>query len=96
MRINVYGEEITNEVEIIRQRDNKDKVFYGVRFYLESPGSLSRTPPDDDRSAVTFWIPQAPSGKHQVNWFHSIFETATAKIEELKKTMIEGWSDDRR
>lgn len=35
--------------------------YYGVRMMLASPGVLHHTPEDDDRSAVTFWIPSARS-----------------------------------
>lgn len=49
MRINVYTEELTNEVEVI-EKDG----FHGLRFYLKSPDTLHRGD-DDDRSAITFW-----------------------------------------
>lgn len=34
-----------------------DRTFYGVRLYLKSPEELHSDPVDDDRSAVTFWVP---------------------------------------
>ena len=33
--------------------------YYGVRMYLASPDILHHTSEDDDRSAITFWIPNA-------------------------------------
>lgn len=33
--------------------------YHGVRMYLASPDILHHTPDDDDRSAITFWIPNA-------------------------------------
>ena len=59
MRVNIYAEEMTDKVEIVRKGD-----FTGVRFYLELPatvdgkqyqGPFLHKPGDDDSAAVTFW-----------------------------------------
>jgi len=59
MRVNVYAEEMTNKVEIVRKGD-----FTGVRFYLELPATVNgnqyqgpfiHRAGDDDSSAITFW-----------------------------------------
>jgi hypothetical protein len=60
MRVNVYGHELTDEVIEIK----KDKRL-GVQLLLanlnQQQALLNGTrPPDDERSAVTFWIPVAP------------------------------------
>ena len=89
MRVNVYGEELTDEVEIIKQRDDRDRVMYGVRFYLDSPESLHREPGEDDRSAVTFWVPWSQATKHQVNLVHSMLLKALNKIEVLQEQLDE-------
>lgn len=52
MRIQIYAEEMTDEVELVEKNGYK-----GARFYLQSGLSLHHTALDDDRSAVTFWIP---------------------------------------
>lgn len=52
MRIQVYAEEMTGEVEVVDKNG-----YQGIRFYLQSGPSLHHTALDDDRSAVTFWIP---------------------------------------
>lgn len=61
MRINVYAEELTNEVEIVTKTVTDEtfgeRTFYGVRFYLASPDVLHHDPEDDDRSAITLWVP---------------------------------------
>ena len=64
MRVNVYAEEITDDIQAIEQDvgigDLKRKLF-GLRFYLKSHPDMG--PPrhqDDDRSAVTFWFESAP------------------------------------
>lgn len=60
MRINIYSQELTKEVKVIAKKaDDTGIVYYGVRLYLASPDILHHTEEDDDRSAITFWIPQA-------------------------------------
>lgn len=59
MRINVYSQELTDEVELVEKKSNTGTVYYGVRMYLASPDVLHHTPDDDDRSAITFWLPTA-------------------------------------
>jgi hypothetical protein len=55
MRVNVYGEEITDDIELIEPNEANDHHF-GVRFYLKSHEALHANDLDDDRSAVTFWV----------------------------------------
>lgn len=68
MRVNIYAEEITDRVHIIRKTTEAGS-FVGLRFYLELPistlaaggyhtshrGPFIRQSGDDDSSAVTFW-----------------------------------------
>lgn len=64
MRVNVYGEELTDRVEIVQKVDKKTYAkFIGVRFYLESSSKLLPPQhPDDDSSAVTLWIKSGKKG----------------------------------
>lgn len=63
MRINIYAEELTNEVEMVK-KVTEGKTFYGLRLFLESSQLLHQTATDDDRSAITFWGPyHAPTEK---------------------------------
>ena len=59
MRINIYTEELTEDVCVVSKEgvgdDGKPRTFHGLRFYLHSPDSLHHNSDDDDRSAVTFW-----------------------------------------
>lgn len=55
MRVNIYAEELTDDVKLVETCTDEGKVFQGVRFYLHSSDRLHLTPRDDDRSAVTFW-----------------------------------------
>lgn len=61
MRINVYSQELTSDVELVETTADTGISYYGVRLFLHSPDLLHHTPEDDDRSAVTFWIPNAKS-----------------------------------
>jgi hypothetical protein len=53
MRINIYNEELTSDIEV-STKVAEGKTYYGIRFYLHSAEQLHKEP-DDDRSAVTFW-----------------------------------------
>lgn len=61
MRINVYSQELTKEIAVVEKKSDTGVTYYGVRMYLASPDVLHHTPDDDDRSAITFWIPNAKS-----------------------------------
>jgi len=64
MRINVYAEEMSEDIEVISKEINGHE-FTGLRFYLYLPvtlpngeqvqGKFMHHPDDDDSSAVTFW-----------------------------------------
>lgn len=61
MRINVYSQELTRECGLAMKKADTGITYYGVRMILASPDILHHTPDDDDRSAITFWIPAASS-----------------------------------
>lgn len=63
MRTNVYAEEVTPEVELVT-KEVGENTFYGVRMYLHSPEVLHHGPDDDDRSAITFWVPWTRKNGH--------------------------------
>lgn len=57
MRLNIYEEELTDEVTVVSTlAENTGITYYGVRFYMKSAPELHATDQDDDRSAVTFWF----------------------------------------
>lgn len=68
MRINVYAEELSSETELVTKEVTDEKfgtrTFYGIRTYLESPDVLHSDPEDDDRSAITFWVPWTRAHGH--------------------------------
>lgn len=61
MRINIYSQELTKEFELVSKTADTGITYYGVRMYLASPDILHHTADDDDRSAITFWLPNANS-----------------------------------
>jgi hypothetical protein len=64
MRVNVYAEELTENIEI-HSKVIEGQEFTGLRIYLHLPvtmpdgtqaqGAFMHHPGDDDSSAVTFW-----------------------------------------
>ncbi len=56
MRINVYAEELTQDIEVVTKVVD-GRTFYAVRLFLKSPPELHHTVEDDDRSAITLWVP---------------------------------------
>ena len=59
MRINVYSQELTTEVHTLEKRSNTGLVYSAVQLMLHSSPMLHHPPEDDDRSAVTFWLPKS-------------------------------------
>lgn len=59
MRVNIYSQELTDEVELVEQVSNTGAIYSGIRFYLHSSERLHHPPKDDDRSAITFWLPRS-------------------------------------
>lgn len=55
MRVNIYNEELTDEVEVVRAVPGTGKTFIGLRLLLESSEKLHHDGDDDDRSAITIW-----------------------------------------
>lgn len=61
MRLNVYSEEITGDVQLIVQEnvigeDGNPVTFYGVRYFLKSWEGMHHNEFYDERSAITFWF----------------------------------------
>jgi hypothetical protein len=61
MRVNVYTQELTDEVQGIEKVSNTGRVYYAAALFLHSSNKLHHPPADDDRSAVVFWIPENPA-----------------------------------
>ncbi|QDM56325.1 hypothetical protein SEA_SWEATNTEARS_49 [Gordonia phage SweatNTears] len=66
MRINVYSQELADEVETEIKESNTGIVYSAVRYILHSSPMLHHPPKDDDRSAVTFWLPRSPERRERL------------------------------
>lgn len=59
MRANIYSQELTSEVQLIEKVSNAGLKYSAVQIMLHSSDKLHHPPADDDRSAVTFWLPKS-------------------------------------
>ena len=66
MRINVYSQELTDEVKLIEKTSNTGITYSAVQIMLHSSEMLHHPPLDDDRSAVTFWLPRSYERRQQL------------------------------
>jgi hypothetical protein len=66
MRINVYSQELTDEVQTVEKARNTGLVYSGVQLMLHSSEKLHHPPADDDRSAVTVWLPKSNERREQL------------------------------
>jgi hypothetical protein len=81
MRINVYSQELTNEVIHVEKESNTGVVYHAAQLVLHSSEKLHHPPLDDDRSAVTFWLPRSKEKREE---FAKAFEEI-AKIFRTSK-----------
>lgn len=66
MRINVYSQELTNEIQVEEKTSNTGLVYTGVRIMLHSSDRLHQPPMDDDRTGITFWLPKSTARRFQL------------------------------
>jgi hypothetical protein len=78
MRVNVYSQELTDEVIKIKKHSNTGAVYIGAQLILQSSDYLHHPPEDDDRSAITFWLPKS---KHRLKQMATAFRTIADMFE---------------
>lgn len=66
MRINVYSQELTEEVIQVEKGSNTGVVYHAAQLILHSSERLHHPPEDDDRSAITFWLPKSQSRRESM------------------------------
>lgn len=66
MRINVYSQELTDEVVSIEKKSGTGIIYSAVQMILHSSPMLHHPPADDDRSAVTFWLPKSSDRREKL------------------------------
>jgi hypothetical protein len=55
----VYSQELTAEVLSVAKVSNTGVVYHAAQLVLHSSPMLHHPPLDDDRSAITFWLPKS-------------------------------------
>jgi hypothetical protein len=66
MRINVYSQELTSEVIHVEKASNTGITYHAAQLVLHSSPMLHHPPADDDRSAVTFWLPKSAARREEM------------------------------
>lgn len=73
MRINVYSQELLLDerpsepvTEQIVQRSSTGASYVAVRLFLDGSPRLHQPPKDDDRSAITFWLPTSEDRRERL------------------------------
>lgn len=66
VRVNIYSQELTDEVKLIHKKANTGLVYSAVQLVLHSSHRLHHPPDDDDRSAVTIWLPKTKERREQL------------------------------
>lgn len=93
MRVNVYSGELTNEVQFVQKASDTGQVYAAVRFILHSSERLHFRPGDDDRSAVTFWLPASQERREE---FARALEEAASGIRGAAPEFQEDLSSNER
>lgn len=66
MRINVYSQELKDEVLLVEKVSNTGVTYHAAQLVLHSSDKLHHPPDDDDRSAVTFWLPKSQARREKI------------------------------
>jgi hypothetical protein len=66
MRINVYSQELTTEVVHVEKESNTGITYSAAQLIFHSSEKLHHPPMDDDRSAVTFWLPKSARRREEM------------------------------
>ena len=81
MRVNVYSQELTSEVLLVTKVSNTGIAYHAAQLILHSSDKLHQPPTDDDRSAVTFWLPKSQTRREEMaqafEHIAGIFRTAS-------------------
>ena len=86
MRINVYSQELTPEGQVDAKKSNTGIVYRAVRLMLHSSPMLHHPPADDDRSAITFWL---PSSKARCEEIAEAFDEIARRFREGPPARVE-------
>lgn len=62
----MYSQELTTEVAEVRKVSNTGVTYCAAQLILHSSPMLHHPPLDDDRSAVTFWLPKSAHRREEM------------------------------
>lgn len=84
MRLNIYSQEVMLEqeaqaVQFGAKTSETGRAYFFVRLFLHSSDRLHHTPLDDDRSAITFWLPKS---KDKRAMLAALFRRMAEKIDK--------------
>lgn len=82
MRVNVYSQELTDEVQVVEKTSNTGLVYSAVMLMLHSSDRLHHPPHDDDRSAVTFWLPKSSARRESLA---KAFEEMALRVRDARQ-----------
>jgi hypothetical protein len=88
VRINVYSQELTPEVQHVEKEANTGVVYHAAMLMLHSSPMLHHPPHDDDRSGVTFWLPKSQHRREEMARHSSKSRRYSGTPRQ------EGWTDD--
>lgn len=66
MRINVYSQELTPEVQRVEKTSNTGVVYSAAMLMLHSSLMLHHPPEDDDRTGIAFWLPKSAARREEM------------------------------
>jgi len=66
MRVNIYSQELTSEVVCVEKKSNTGVTYHAAQLVLHSSSMLHHPPMDDDRSAITFWLPKSQARREEM------------------------------
>ena len=66
MRINVYSQELTSEVQMVSKGANTGIEYHAAMLMLHSSPRLHHPPADDDRTAIAFWLPKSAARREEM------------------------------
>ena len=69
MRVNIYSQEQTSEVDLVEKEGAEGQKYSAIFFPIASSNALH----DDDESGVTFWLPKSPERRKALS---AMFERA--------------------
>jgi hypothetical protein len=87
MRTNIYSQELILDdtdraLMIVTKESDTGVVYSGIRMFLHSSDKLHDTDDDDDRSAITWWLPKSTKNRRALMQLFSLMALMVDDIEQ--------------